>query len=299
MQRAFWDILREELAQEPPVYKQSLTLLAEVKKALLGLLVPQQKRAIESIEAKLDMELIAQQTENGALDFNQYSEYVVNLMGQLCAPVRDEAIDKLRRETEVVPLFKGILETLDLMKLDMANFHIQQARPFIVSQSVEYEKVKFKEFLDKQPNGEGLKFTREWMKRHSPSAEEIRTAENDSKLKKLLAARILGESYLEILEWDEFHPFPETLVMDAKRIVALRDACERASLSTAVILLTFSNIGALVTPIDAQKLKETVKKHVDVLLEDFFDDTDLLKILPGVALQVNESMHFNITVLPA
>ena len=39
------------------------------------------------------------------------------------------------------------MKTLDHMKLDMANFHIQQARPLIVDQSVDYEKKKFKEFL--------------------------------------------------------------------------------------------------------------------------------------------------------
>ena len=71
----------------------------------------------------------------------------------------------------MVPLFKGILETLELMKLDMANFTIQQARPLIVSQSVEYERIKFKEFLDKQEDG--LAVTREWLVRHSPSQEEI------------------------------------------------------------------------------------------------------------------------------
>ena len=42
---------------------------------------------------------------------------------------------------------QGIMKTLDHMKLDMANFHIQQARPLIVDQSVDYEKKKFKEFL--------------------------------------------------------------------------------------------------------------------------------------------------------
>lgn len=42
---------------------------------------------------------------------------------------------------------------------------------------------------------------------------------------------------------------------------------------------------------DAQKLKETIKKHVDVLLEDFFDDTDLLKILPAVSAQVIKDVN--------
>ena len=44
----------------------------------------------------------------------------------------------------------------------------------------------------------------------------------------------------------------------------------------------------------AQKVKETIKKHVDILLEDFMDDTDLLKILPAVAAQVKNKFHSRI-----
>ena len=147
--RAFWDVLDSQLKADPPVYTQALVLLQEVKDGVLNLLVPQQKRLIESIEGKLDLELIRQQAENDCLDFADYAGYVINLMGQLCAPVRDEEIAKLRTETEVVPLFKGIMESLDHLRLDMANFHLQQARPLIVSHSVEYEKAKFAEFLEK------------------------------------------------------------------------------------------------------------------------------------------------------
>ena len=54
-------------------------------------------------------------------------------MGMLCAPVRDERLAELKEETKVVPLFKGIMDLLEQMKLDMANFTIQQVRPVIVS----------------------------------------------------------------------------------------------------------------------------------------------------------------------
>ena len=67
---------------------------------------------------------------------------------------------------DLVTLFKEIMKVLDLMKLDMANFTIQQARPLIVSQSVEYEKTKFKEFLATQ--NDGLQMTRAWLQRHAP-----------------------------------------------------------------------------------------------------------------------------------
>ncbi len=43
---------------------------------------------------------------------------------------------------------------------------------------------------------------------------------------------------------------------------------------------------------DSQKLKERMKEHVDVLLQDFLEDLDLLRILPGVGLQVGISFFF-------
>ena len=39
---------------------------------------------------------------------------------------------------------------LDLMKVDMANFTIQQMKPYIQQQSVEYERKKFNDLLAQQ-----------------------------------------------------------------------------------------------------------------------------------------------------
>merc|ERR1712198_464008 len=167
----------------------------------------------------------------------------------------------------------------------MANFTIQTIRPTIEKESKEYEKLKFKEFLETQEDG--LMATRQWLVRHSPTQQEI----DDPKYKKLLAARILNESYVEILEWDEYYPLPETLAMDTKRILALRDRVERAAVSTAVILITFSNINNIIIPMDSQAVKEKMKKHIDILLQDFYEDSDLLKILPSVAAQVLKEIN--------
>jgi len=228
------------------------------------------------------------------LDFDSYAVYVLDLMGKLCAPVRDDEINALKEidNKDVVKLFQGIMKTLDHMRIDMANFMIQQARPMIMSQSVEYEKIKFKEFLETQ--NDGLEFTRAWLKRHAPSEEENTALQGrieEARFKKLLTNRILTEALVELLEWDEYYTMPETLAMDHKRIVDLRDQTERTSVSTAVILVTFSNISGLVIPMDAQKLKETIKGHVDILLQEFFDDTTLLAILPNVALQAIKDIN--------
>ena len=55
--------------------------------------------------------------------------------------------------------------------------------------------------------------------------------------KKLVVNRILNDAFAELLEWDDYFVLPETLAMDAKRIIALRDAVERMAVSTGVILL--------------------------------------------------------------
>merc|ERR1712018_576118 len=99
---------------------------------------------------------------------------------------------------------------------------------------------------------------------------------------KLLAARILNESFVEILEWDEYYPLPETLAMDTKRILSLRDRVERTAVSTAVIIII---------PMDSQAVKEKMKKNIDILLQDFYEDNDLLKILPCVAVQVIKEIN--------
>jgi len=45
---------------------------------------------------------------------------------------------------------REIFAVLDVMKMDMANFTIQQMRPYLQQQSMEYEKTKFDEFLKTQ-----------------------------------------------------------------------------------------------------------------------------------------------------
>ena len=127
-------------------------------------------------------------------------------MAMLCAPVSDERLAERREMQEVVAVFRGIMDLLEQMKLDVANLTITQVRPVFVSQSVDYEKLEFSEFLAGREDG--LATTREWLVRHRPSSEEVA----DPKYRRLLGQRVLTEALAELLEWDDYHPMPETLV---------------------------------------------------------------------------------------
>ena len=42
---------------------------------------------------------------------------------------------------------------------------------------------------------------------------------------------------------------------------------------------------------DSQAVKEKMKKHIDILLQDFHEDNDLLKILPNIVVQVIKEVN--------
>jgi hypothetical protein len=69
------------------------------------------------------------------------------------------------------------METLELLKLDMANFTIQQMRPHIQQQVVAYEQKKFKELIDtqKETGVDGLEFTKQWLSRAKKRINESGT----------------------------------------------------------------------------------------------------------------------------
>lgn len=105
------------------------------------------QKALDRICEVLDPQVIRQQAEQGVLDFKSYARFIIQLMAKSCAPVRDEEVNKLNEIDDVVSTFRGILEVMDLMKLDMANCLLDAARREVITHSVEYEKHKFNEYL--------------------------------------------------------------------------------------------------------------------------------------------------------
>ena len=72
----------------------------------MSVLLPQHMQLKTQLNEVLDTELIEQKLENDAFDIYYYSDYVISIMSKLCAPARDERIEKLKALKDVIPLFK-------------------------------------------------------------------------------------------------------------------------------------------------------------------------------------------------
>nr|XP_015193590.1 PREDICTED: T-complex protein 11-like protein 1 [Lepisosteus oculatus] len=213
--KAFWDCLEAQLSEDPPTYDHAIRLLGEIKETLLSFLLPGHSRLRNQINEVLDLELIRQEAENGALDINKVAEFVISMMGTLCAPARDEEIKKLRDITAIVPLFKAIFSVMDLMKIDMANFAVSSIRPHLMQQSVEYERKKFQEFIEKQPNS--LDFTQKWLQDAANALVNVEAEASPPcagaaglRAPALSPLTVHNQAYLRLLKWDHTRsPFPE------------------------------------------------------------------------------------------
>ncbi|XP_015424483.1 PREDICTED: T-complex protein 11-like protein 1 isoform X2 [Myotis davidii] len=299
--KAFWDCLSVQLSEDPPTYDHAVKLLGEIKETLLSFLLPGHTRLRNQITEVLDLDLIKQEAENGALDISKLVEFIIGMMGTLCAPARDEEVKKLKDIKEIVPLFRAIFSVLDLMKVDMANFAVSSIRPHLMQQSVEYERKKFQELLEKQPNS--LDFVTQWL---GEAADDLmhQTYKNalpagggaagsgDSPTPSPVAVQ--NHAYLKLLKWDHLQqPFPETVLMDQARFQELQLQLEHLTVLGAVLLVTFSMAASGVSSqaTFAEKLKMIVKILLtDMHLPSFHLKDALTTIGEKVCLEVSSCL---------
>ncbi|XP_058660461.1 T-complex protein 11-like protein 2 isoform X8 [Ammospiza caudacuta] len=268
--KAFWDHLESELNEDPPEYKHAIKLFEEIKEILLSFLTPGANRIHNQICEVLDTDLIRQQAEHNAVDIPGLANYVINTMGKLCAPIRDNDIKQLKATDNIVELLRQIFHVLDLMKVDMANYTIKSLRPYLWHNLVDYERTKFQEILEETPSA--LNLTTEWIKESiedelsSISDESSSCPGADSSSKPIISPTlVLNNGYLKLLQWDYCKTIPETLITDEVRLQELREKLNQLKVIACVSLITNNMVGAAV--VDVPDFTDHLKRISLPLLE--------------------------------
>ncbi|KAL4622475.1 hypothetical protein GN956_G19683 [Arapaima gigas] len=303
--QAFWGSLRAQLSLSPPDYTHAITLLQEVKDTMLSLLLPAHTRLRAELEEALDVALIRQQAEHGALDLQRLGSYVVSTMASLCAPARDPEIHKLRGLSNPVDLLREILRVLGLMKMDMVNFTVQSLRPHLLQQAVQYERAKFQTILEKLPTS--LDNTTTWLQgavqelaaQHVQSSTDAESPEKDVSHPEGICQHqpisvspcaALNLAYLLLLSWEpKSDRYPETVQMDRVRIELLGQTLKRLVLEASVLLVTSTQCGGAV--FSAVGFVDKLKQTVTTLLKGCHNsDFDLQGALLGIREQVQKTL---------
>eukprot|EP00066_Takifugu_rubripes_P007366 XP_003972835.1 PREDICTED: T-complex protein 11-like protein 2 [Takifugu rubripes] len=299
MHKAFWNILESELNDDPPVYGQAIRLLEEIREILLSFLNPGANRMRTQIMEVLDIELIRQQADNDAVDIQGLASYIINTMGKLCTPARDEDVKKLRESTDnIVTLFREIFRVLDLMKVDMINATILSLRAVLCREGIEYERASFQRILDKTPNA--LSHSSAWLK---SAMEEMMSAivcsqetGGQGKGERTVPnpIPILNTAFLGIITWDfDKKPLPETLMNDEVRLREIQRQLWQCQMVNEVLLIVHSTIGDPIQGLPS--LSERLKRMTHVLLDgmhhsNFNMDEALESVSSQISCEINKSL---------
>lgn len=315
---AYWDLFKEELSthrDENPRERKfdiSKQLLRDIRQKIIDLLLPQHTRLKQEIEDKIDVKIIDQLSEVESLNLMDYATYILDVLSKLCAPVRDDLLKELSQTTDTVKLYRGIMDLLELMRLDFANFTLNRFKPHIKAHSQDYEREKFNEILKQQETIgiDGLEYTKIWLKRAVDKVDELHgisdliaestvqgntaaddlgasimmstsstdTSRLETKRDKILRSdivnRVLNAAYSELLEWssDKQKLYPETLLFDEATFKSLGEQY-RILVLTSTILLTLFAFLAQFKLNENQELRVTAKSHVITLLTATYDST--------------------------
>ncbi|XP_029801330.1 T-complex protein 11 homolog isoform X2 [Suricata suricatta] len=299
---AFWDHLKEQLSATPPDFSCALELLKEIKEILLSLLSPRQGRLRSEIEEALGAELLQRKAEGGALSLPHLSKYILGMMTLLCAPVRDEVVQKLENITDPVWLLRGIFQVLGLMKMDMVNYTMQSLQPHLQEHSSQREQSTFQELLNKQPSL--LSHTTRWLTQAaadlttppptcpdtSDSASVVSFSPSEAAIgpEPLSPTMVLSQGFLNLLLRDpEDEDFPETLLTDRAQLQELRSQLRQLTVLASVLLVARSFSGSVLfgSPQFVDKLKQITKD----LMEEFKFRPE--EALQTVSEQVSQEMH--------
>ncbi|XP_010004091.1 PREDICTED: T-complex protein 11-like protein 2 [Chaetura pelagica] len=296
--KAFWDLLESELNEDPPEYEHAIKLFEEIKEILLSFLTPGANRIQNQICEVLDADLIRQQAEHNAVDIHGLANYIINTMGKLCAPIRDNDIKQLKATDNIVELLRQIFRVLDLMKMDMANYTIQSLRPYLQHNLVDYERAKFQEILEEKPSA--LDLTTEWIKESiedelSSVSDESSSPGADSSSKPIISPTlVLNNGYLKLLQWDYCKTFPETLIADEVRLQELREKLNQLKIIACVCLITNNMVGAAI--VDVPDFADQLKRISLPLLEGMNKKTfDLKEALNAIGVQICSKVNRSLT----
>ena len=133
---------------------------------------------------------------------------------------------------------------------------------------------------------DGLEFTKKWLKQSHQSID----LSNETTFK-VIFNKVLITAYLDLLTENAPQDYPETLLLDASRITAIRDKVLKLTLIGSVFLVTNATVGPAIQ--DQQEFRDKLKSHLMVLIPDKCNDyssEDLESQMISVALHVKQEI---------
>ncbi|KAI8893179.1 T-complex 11 [Globomyces pollinis-pini] len=284
--RAMVDTIKEQM--KAGTYSSHLiAALSDIQKGLLGM-VNEKGPIAHEIHQVFDFDYIKQQMDSKVFNLVKLVQYTGEKMLQLCAPIRDKSIREIGNEKDVVVAMFKLLDLIQEMKLDLANYRLQAIKPILTQQAVDYEKNKFNLAIF---NGSlKLTKTKKWLEdtvKQMNAVKESRNPEMIQTQSKIKYSDVFNHALLGLLfSTKPIDPslLPETLSIDAKRLFDFQNELQAMTIVSAITMLSKNIVVEL--RLEHQVMQELTKRlfahlrsentTLEVLVKEITDTCNIL-----------------------
>ncbi|KAJ6004099.1 hypothetical protein N7522_005744 [Penicillium canescens] len=199
------------------------------------------------ISEVLDPKLVQGQCEAGTFSYDNFFEFMNNILPRLCAPYRDPVVKAFIEDTsgDEIDRLARLMSIIDLLSLDQTNFMIQLAAPQLIEEAPGYEQRTFDRGI-----ADGTisvrKTRRFWRTHHKIIVDEMkkRDPEKIHGEPRPHSARVYAQGLADTVLSNAIVSedlIPETLSLDRQRLERLHARAFQI-VATASILLTAKNL---------------------------------------------------------
>ncbi|ORY07085.1 T-complex 11 [Basidiobolus meristosporus CBS 931.73] len=257
----FFETIREEFNQGKYEFWFP-QLVADIKNWLLEL-VSRWSPMYELLTDVIDIELISQQLKSGTYDIPKLMKFITESMLDICAPVRDQAIRNIQKMTDLASVFQCLVEILQDMKLDLANYQVNMLHPLIQEYGIAYEKEKFNLALSNRTIT--LERTTKWL---CECAYDLRSPTHGGQVSNIRFDIVYYKAILStIFSMTVIHHenCPETLTLDVERLYEYQNESQAITIVAALLMLSKNIVPEFrKNPVEVEKLRD----RLFVLLKD-------------------------------
>ena len=269
----------EDLEQAP--FIRIPIAINEIKEIILEL-IPYSRASQTELTQNIDIELIVQQIEYRAFDFNALMKYIASVLKTHCAPARDSAVNQILvhcENGEFLKVMQACFEVLESMKLDIANDQLRKIKPHVVASAVKFEWKHFSHQLSR--NRINTMHTVEWIRHTAKYSSNDYTDESMCKAFKMRVNStlslpdilecgsnaeqkpeyVLNKAFLDLIvhrKHTSILKLPETLKYDVQRLNRYHSEIQDLVVMSCLITLIKQAVGKSWNESEVSKLKEKI-----------------------------------------
>ncbi|KAJ5740965.1 T-complex 11 [Penicillium malachiteum] len=199
------------------------------------------------ISEVLDPKLVESQCKAGSFSYDNFFDFMNNILPRLCAPYRDPVVTAFAADTsgDAIDRLARLMSIIDLLSLDHTNFMIQMAAPQLIQEAPGYEQRTFERGVADSSISLG-KTRRFWRTYRKIIVDEMkkRDPENIHGEPRPSTTKIYAHGLTDLVFSNATVSedlIPETLALDHQRLERLHARVFQI-VATASILLTAKNL---------------------------------------------------------